>query len=97
MVPSVTLELSSLYIATELIPTEIVKNPLDDEFTFEPNTWHWSFFFTDSDGGISQHHWNIGDYNGSRGEFYQSRILSKVLATTADSGSVYVAFTKVAG
>ena len=87
----VTLQPSSLYIATETIQTDPTSNT--DEAAIERNAWHWSFFFTDAAGNITQLQWNV--INGESGENFVCGSVAGVYTRT--EYSVYVSFNRLSG
>ncbi|KAK7683667.1 hypothetical protein QCA50_013043 [Cerrena zonata] len=89
----VALQPNSLYIATQTI-LNLAPNRIDF-VTFQRKAWHWSFFYTDATGKVTQLHWNVGDIGGVVGEYFGCRPIPEIVTRT--KRSVYVSFIRLSG
>ncbi|KAK7682787.1 hypothetical protein QCA50_014171 [Cerrena zonata] len=90
----VALQPNSLYIATQtiLIPDT------NTEVNFERGAWHWSFFFTDATGNITQLHWNVATVEENSGEYFvRNSLTDTTVLARIDPTTVYVSFLRLSG
>ncbi|KAK7682704.1 hypothetical protein QCA50_014087 [Cerrena zonata] len=85
----VSLQPNSLYIVTQTIPN---SDP-DNGVAFEPNVWHWSFFFTDAAGNATQLHWSVDVVQEVVGEYFGRRPIPRIRTRTRFS--IYVSFIRL--